>query len=227
MEINLKNVEVMIAVPCGATLNWKTVQSIVETCIGLKQEQIKFIFQMVAGCSIVEHARTQVCNTFLKSDMNTLFMIDSDMTWTFKDFIRLLALSTKMEVVSAAYPAKNDKKTFLLKGCEGTLKTNEYGCLPIGGVGLGFTAVQRKVIEQLAEKAEKVIFPWSKGERIPYIFRCDTSGGEARGEDMAFFDDCKDLGYQLWLDPEINLGHVGMKEYTGAIKDAMTMKGVS
>jgi hypothetical protein len=226
MEINLKDVKVMISIPCGPSIPWQTVQSIVETCIGLEKEKITFVFQLVAGCSIVEHARTQVCNGFLKSEMNTLFMIDSDITWSFKDFIRLLALSTKMEVVSAAYPAKNDKKYFMLKGCEGLLTTNEYGCLPIGGVGLGFTVVQRKVIEQLAEKAKKVIFPWSNGEHIPHIFRCDIDGDEARGEDMAFFDDCKDLGYQLWLDPEIDLGHVGVKEYTASIKDAMTKKGV-
>lgn len=224
MEINLKDVKVMISMPCGANVSWQTVQSIVETCIGLQKEQIEFSFQMVAGCSIVQHARTQVCNAFLKSALNTLFMIDSDISWKFKDFIRLLALSTKMEVVSAAYPAKNDKKYFMLKGCEGVLTTNEFGCLPVGGIGLGFTVVQRKVIEQLAEKSEKVIFPWSNGERIPYMFRCDIDNGEARGEDMAFFDDCKEMGYQLWLDPEINLGHVGTKEYTASIKDAMTKR---
>jgi hypothetical protein len=56
------------------------------------------------------------------------------------------------------------------------------------------------------------------------MFRCDIDGGEARGEDMAFFDDCKALGYQPWLDPEINLGHVGTKVFTAAIKDAMTKK---
>lgn len=224
MEFNLKGVKVMIAIPCGANISWQTVQSIVETCIGLQKESIEFTFQMVAGCSIVHHARTQVCNSFLKSDLNTLFMIDSDMSWTFKDFIRLLALSTEMPVVSASYPAKNDKKVFMLKGIEGVLTTNKYGCLPIGGIGLGFTCVQREVIEKLAERSEKVIFSWSNGERVPYMFRCDIDGGEARGEDMAFFDDCKEMGYQLWLDPEINLGHVGTKEYTASIKDAMKKK---
>ena len=75
MEINLKDVKVMISMPCGANVSWQTVQSIVETCIGLQKEQIEFSFQMVAGCSIVQHARTQVCNAFLKSALNTLFMI--------------------------------------------------------------------------------------------------------------------------------------------------------
>lgn len=226
MEINLNGVKVMIAIPCGANIPWQTVQSIVETCIGLQKEQIEFTFQMCAGCSIVQHARTQVCNGFLKSDMNTLFMIDSDISWKFKDFIRLLALSTKMPVVSASYPAKGDKKVFMLKGCEGVLATNEYGCLPIGGIGLGFTCVQREVIERLADKSEKVLFPWSDGEKIPYMFRCDIDGGEARGEDMAFFDDCKEMGYQLWLDPEISLGHIGTKEYTASIKDAMVKRAI-
>lgn len=224
MEINLKDVKVMITMPCGPSIPWQTVQSIVETCTGLEKEKITFVFQMVAGCSIVEHARSQGAYAFLKSSMTTLFMIDSDITWSFKNFIRLLALSTKMEVVSAAYPAKRDEKVFMLKGCDGILTSNEFGCLPIGGLGLGFTVVQRQVMERLADRAEKVIFPWSKNERIPYIFRCDIDDGEARGEDMAFFDDCKEIGYQLWLDHEIDLGHVGPKEYKGSIRDAMTKK---
>jgi hypothetical protein len=219
---NLTGIKVMIAIPCGPNLPWQTVQSLIETCCSLERGGIPYSFTMVAGCSIVEHARSNVASDFLKSDMNTLFMIDSDMAWTLKDFVRLLALSTVMEVVGAAYPAKRDDgPVFMLKGCEGSLMNNEYGCLPIGGVGLGFTVVQRKVIEQLAEKAEKVRFPWSKGEKIPYIFRCDIDNGEARGEDMAFFDDCKDLGYQLWLDPTIELGHVGTKEYRGKLQDAL------
>lgn len=223
MDFNLKDVRVMIGMPCGSnSMPWQTVHSLVQTCTGLEREAIPYELHIVAGCSIVEHARTRVGQDFLGSTMNTLFMIDADIHWEFKDFMRLLSFSTVLEVVSGAYPAKRDDgKVFMLRGAEGELKTNECGCLPVGGVGLGFTVVQRKVIEQLAAKARLVRFPWSGAERIPYLFRCDIDGEDARGEDMAFFDDCKALGYQPWLDPEITLGHIGTKEYTGSIKDAM------
>jgi hypothetical protein len=36
---------------------------------------------------------------------------------------------------------------------------------------------------------------------------------------MAFFSDIRDLGYQVNIDPNVTLGHVGPKEYRASILD--------
>lgn len=220
VEFDLGGVSVMIGIPCGPDLPWQTLQSIVETCLALRDKGIPFELKMVAGCSIVEQARSKVTHEFLSGSMNRLFMIDSDMQWKSSDFIRMLALSTKMDVVCAAYPAKRDACTFMLKWDEDALVANEYGCLPIGGVGLGFTVVHRRVIEDIASNSPHLMFP-GMDTPIPHIFRCDIENGAFRGEDMAFFADVKALGYEINLDPNVTLGHVGTKMYTGSILDAM------
>jgi hypothetical protein len=74
------------------------------------------------------------------------------------------------------------------------------------------------LIEQLANRAPVLRFP-DIPEPIPHIFRCDDSDGKARGEDMAFFSDIRDLGYQVNIDPNVTLGHVGPKEYRASILD--------
>ncbi len=56
---------------------------------------------------------------------------------------------------------------------------------------------------------------------IARIFRCDSDKGWFRGEDMAFFADVRALGYQTNLDPQIDLGHIGPKEYRGSILEAI------
>lgn len=178
---------------------------------------IPFEFEMQVGSSLVHHARSKAAWRFLQSKCNRLFWIDSDIAWKGSDFIRFLALSTKMECVCAAYPAKMDPATFFLN-VSGLVESNEYGCLPIVGAGLGFTIVQRGVIERLAEKAPKLKFP-DLPEKIPHIFRLDDDGGEARGEDMAFFADVRALGYAVNLDPTIELGHIGSKEYRATLSD--------
>ena len=66
------------------------------------------------------------------------------------------------------------------------------------------------------------VIPWSKaGDPIPSIFRCDDEGGEARGEDFAFFADVRALGYDVCLDPRALLGHVGTKNYKRSVLECI------
>lgn len=220
MEFDLAGVSVMLAIPVNRDFPWQTTQSLVETAIALKANRIEFDIQYVVGSSIVEVARSKVCDVFLKGNKSRLLMIDSDQAWKPEDVMRLLALSTRMSVVTGAYPAKKDPPTYLLAPEDGAVSSNEYGCLPLKGLGLGFTMVRRDVIQALADKAPRVIFPGSD-EPIAHLFRCDTVNGLFRGEDIAFFEDVRALGHTVWVDPTINIGHVGSKEYRGRLMDAL------
>ncbi len=220
MEFDMKNVSVMLAMPVNRDLPWQTARALVETVTALCQHGIPFEVQMVVGSSIIEVARSKVADVYLKGKMSRLMMLDSDQTWEAKDVLRMLALSTKMPVVVGAYPAKKDPPTFLLSPEEGEVLSNEWGCLPIKGIGLGFTIVRREVMEDLAALAPKVTFPESP-EPVAHIFRCDIVDGVFRGEDMAFFADIRALGHTVYMDPTITLGHVGAKEYRGAIMNAI------
>jgi hypothetical protein len=212
----------MIGIPVGnAYLPAETVNSLVETCLALNDKSVPFDMQLMSGCSIVHHARSYVGHAFLKSDKNRLFMIDADMKWKADDFVKMLALTTVMDVVCGAYPAKRDDVTFMLTDKDtDQMKANDYGCLPIHGTGLGFTVVTREVMEKLAERSPMVRFG-EHPEPRPYLFRCDTYNESARGEDMAFFADVIEMGYTINLDPKVSLSHIGMKTYTGSIMDAM------
>jgi hypothetical protein len=219
-EFDLAGVSVMLAMPVNRDLPWQTAQSLIESVNLLKDRGIPFDVQFVVGSSIIEVARSKVADAFLKSGHTRLMMLDSDQTWSAKSLLRMLALSTRMDVVVGAYPAKRDPPTFLLSPEEGAVESNEWGCIPVKGIGLGFTVVTRSVIEALAQRAPKLVFPESP-EPLPHIFRCDVVDGAFRGEDMAFFADLRALGRTVWLDPSIELGHVGAKEYRGAILDAL------
>lgn len=221
-SLSLEGVSVMIGIPVGGgMLPVDTVNSLVQTCLSLKAHGVPFELLLLGGCSIVQHARCYVGHGFLESTMNRLFMIDADIAWKPEDFMRMLALSTRMDVVCAAYPAKRDAVTFMLTDMDTErMKTNEYGCLPIHGVGLGFTVITREVMQRQAEAVPKVIFS-EHPELRPYLFRCDIHNGSARGEDIAFFADLMGLGYTVWLDPAVSLGHIGTKVYRGSIRDAL------
>jgi hypothetical protein len=131
----------------------------------------------------------------------------------------MLALSKLVDVVSATYPAKKEPPTFYINSSP-EMSMSEYGLMEIHGVGLGFTVMTREVALQLVE-GKPVRRNQVTGKEMVEVFRTDRNNGDGRGEDMAFFADIRALGHKVWLDPSIDLGHIGTKVYTGSVMDAM------
>ena len=221
MKLDIAGVSVMLAMPTHRDIPAGTVASLLATQERLHLRNIPYEVQLQVGNSLVTHARSKIAHEFLKSDKSLLFWVDSDIEWKASDFIRLCALATKMDVVGGAYPAKKDPIIFFLDPSSGgEIESNEYGCLRVGGWGMGFTVCTRRVIEVLAEKSPKLKFNGSD-EPIAHMFRCDEIDGYARGEDMAFFADIKALGFEAFLDPSVTLGHIGSKTYSASIADML------
>lgn len=222
IKISLDGLSVMVGIPAGRDLPVLTVKSLMATQVLCQQHNVSFSLGMIAGSSVVQWARDEVLDLFLKGDANRLFWIDSDMVWEPEDFMRLLALSQLRDVVCAAYPAKHDQPTFYVNwDRDAGIVLGEYGLIEVKGVGLGFTVMSRKVAEAVASKADVVTDDVSQRE-IAAVFRIGKTGGKRQGEDMAFFEDIRALGYKVWLDPAVDLGHVGSKTYRGSIRDALT-----
>jgi hypothetical protein len=219
MKLDMAGVSVMLAMPTHRDIPAGTVASLLATQERLHLRNIPYEVQLQVGNSLVTHARSKIANEFLKSDKSLLFWVDSDIEWKAEDFLRLCALATKMDVVGGAYPAKRDPIVFFLDPSSGgEIESNEYGCLKIGGWGMGFTVCTRRVMEALAERSPKLKFNGSD-EPIAHMFRCDEHDGYARGEDMAFFADIKELGFDAFIDPSVTLGHIGSKTYSASIAD--------
>ncbi len=220
MKFDMTGISVLLAMPTHRDIPPQTVVSLLGTQALLMQRGIRSTMEIQYGGSLPHHARTKLAWHFLQGEWSHLFWVDSDIVWKAEDFLRLLVLGTKLECVTGLYPCRSDPPKFFLGINETDVYTaNEYGCIPVGGLGLGFTCVQRKVIQELAAKADLTEFPDVDEGPIPYIFECGKKDGKARGEDIAFFQDIKALGYKVWMDPTINLGHMGSKEYRASISD--------
>ena len=221
IDVDMRGLSVMFGCPAGRDFHPYTVRSIIETVQACAKMGVSFTPGMVAGMSVIQWARDEVLDMFLQSDANRLFWIDSDMVWNVKDFMRLLALSTKRDIVCGAYPAKVEQPTFyVLHDQQEGMTKGEYGLFEIHGIGLGFTVMTRKACEAIAKDAPRVRDALGNKE-MAGVFRIDTVDGERRGEDMAFFADLRKLGFKVWLDPEVKLGHMGMKKYEGSISNAL------
>lgn len=220
MRIDVSGVSVYIGMPVYGRIPPHTALSLARTLQECGAQAFPVEIGM-HGRGIVHWARDMVLDGFLKSDKSKLFWIDSDMVWEPDAFFRLVALSTMRDVVSAAYPSKKDGPlTFQISGTGEAQETDDLGLFDVMGVGLGFTIMDRKVCEQVSERAVSA-HDQNSGEPLKSVFRTDIVNGIRRGEDMAFFSDIRALGHKVWLDPSITLGHVGDKCWTGRALDAM------
>lgn len=212
---------VMIGVPMGGTsIPLATCLSLIETAHICGQMGVAVTIVTRSGAHVI--SRDAVLTDFLNSDEQLLFWIDSDMAWDAADFIRLVALALipGRHIVGCGYPAKVEGATTYYANFENGQTTDELGLIKVKGLGLGFTVCSREAMVALAATKEKILDQIS-GEQQVAAFRFDTHEGQRRTEDMAFFADLTDLGYTVWLDPHVELGHVGPREWRGRMLDAL------
>lgn len=221
-EINIADVTVAIGMPVAKQTGIPpaTAMSMFQTmkASAIHGMDIVPILQR-AGSAVV--GRDRVVTTFLTAlECDKLFWIDSDVVFTPADFFKMVALSTIYPVVCAAYPAKNQPTVRFQGLWLEDMTPNEHGLIEIDGTGLGFTIVDRKVLEQLADKCSM----YENGGVDRYsMFRMEKDG-VLKTEDIVFFSDVKKLGYKVMLNPYIELGHVGEYEWRGKFINALEKK---
>lgn len=169
--------------------------------------------------ALLQGARDMVLDSFLQSGKQKLFWIDSDIVWEREAFFRLLAMSTLHDVVCAAYPVKSERNEFQIYMDLSPQEPDEYGLIKILGTGLGFAVIDRKVCEQIAAQAPRVLDQIT-GREMAAVFRVDIFEGKRRSEDIAFLADIREAGHDVWLDPTVTLGHIGDRQWNGRAADA-------
>jgi hypothetical protein len=78
--------------------------------------------------------------------------------------------------------------------------------------------VQRKVFETLQAKHPEWLYDEPKSEgntAIHSFFDFQSTPGGYIGEDFTFCDRARAEGFEVWIDPTIKLGHMGVTEYMG------------
>lgn len=185
----------MLGLPAHRDFPAATVLSLIETAQAAEAFGVELMPCIVSDCSLGAFAaRNLVAHEFLKSDCSHIFWLDSDMSWSGDDFIKLLTLNYPF--VAAAGPTKQDKPRLAIYG----------DC-----VGLCFACVHRGVMEHLAAIKPKATTNGRK--EVSQIFHCGIVDGKLVGEDILFCQDVKSLGYIINIDNSVNLGHIGTKEY--------------
>ncbi len=186
------------------------------------QHGVQVQFSNISGCSVVSRARNLIAKDFLESDCTDLFFIDSDINFDANDMFRLLAWASdpKKGIVAGIPVARKKGQVFI-----STLDTDEGGKVIMNSMGLvkakrvatAFMNIRKEVFETLRDAHPEWVYRDDRmDDKVLYSFFDFLSTPEGYiGEDYLFCDRAREKGFEVWIDPTIKLGHVGVEEFMG------------
>lgn len=175
----------------------------------------------VCGCSVVSRARNLLVQDFLETDATDLLFIDSDINFEPEDILRLMAWGTdpKKGIVAAVPRVRSVDPVYIADldhDANGDVTMNGMGLVRGTRVATAFMLIQRAVFERMiAENPEWKYWDHRSKRVVPALFDFKLTEEGYMGEDFLFCDRAREIGFEVWIDPTISLGHMGVQEYTG------------
>lgn len=207
-------------------LQWDTAQALFALGAWARENKVDLCTLGVKYCSLVTTARIRAAEKFLNSKYDKLFFLDNDIMATMEDFVKLLHLSEKYDIATAMYCVKRDKDINFPISTHIPFRYNEEdNMIYIRGAGMGFTVINRRVFEAMEPHCKK-FQDKDTGDILTDYFPVGVKGDRYVGEDISFFEFADELGFSHILDHNINLKHVGLKEYDHKITDFLVNKGI-
>jgi hypothetical protein len=219
---------VFIAMPSGrGAPDIDCVASLNGTMQDLREHGIEYSFHSIHGNCYIALVRSLMTHQFMQSECTHLFFWDDDVAGPPGALRRLL--NYDRDIIVGAYPKKvpagsPPEKAWPIALANGI--PDEEGLIESDMVATGFLLIKRNVIEAMYEKYADRVFHHKDGEGhdIVDLFPTGILEGFPKnaigkdmwwGEDYSFSVLAKRLGFQIWLDPKIQLIHAGRNVWFG------------
>ena len=207
--------KILIATPClDQKVDAYFVHSLCESIkLGIKNNlDIRCVF--LANESILPMARNELFALAYKENYDTMVFIDDDESW--KEHALIEIIQSNKDVVTLPVVNKSDTdigfNVWLNKDSE---KDPSDGYIKINKCGTGFLKLSRKVIDDLWNSNTELLF---RNKKLKNICEYTYVNGDFIGEDITLTKKIKELGYDIWLNPNYTVFHIGNKMYKGDFK---------
>lgn len=222
---------VFIAVPCyTGQLHRGTSKAILSDCLMLAQRGDMFELPDIPSGADIYDTRARIVAMFMASKATHLMMVDADVMWPGGLIPRLM--NHDVDVVAAVYPRREDPLSFercIRYATEDRVLRRDArtGLCEVAGVQGGALRMRRSVLELMLKKYENdpIAGLYERGEETfcalwdPYRI----PGTRTKlGEDYSFCQRWRDVGGKVWIDPDVMMGHVGLKVFKGCLMEHVT-----
>jgi hypothetical protein len=227
-SFNLVGRKIMIGLPAyDFKVSAKLAIALASFCVEAPKHGIQIQICNISGCSVVSRVRNLIAKDFLASDCTDLMFIDSDINFNAEDIFRLMAWNTnpKMGIVGGVPVARKKGSIYISsldQGADGEIYMNAYGLVKAKRIATAFMLIRRDVFETLRDNHPEWQYHDDRvmnghEDKICYSFFDFKSTPEGYvGEDYLFCDRAAEHGFEVWIDPTIKLGHMGVTEFEGS-----------
>jgi len=228
--VSIAGLRVAICLPCYkgvVPIDWAVAFARTQTILAMHGCQSWL--QCRSNSGLIHAVRNELVHCALEDATTThILFIDDDVIWDPNDVLKLLAYTQKPDVkfVCGMYPTRTDEPNFMMsldRDRDGILIQNPNGLLRATGVPAGFMLVKREVFEDRLVIAQCPGTVPSRGDMAGKLlvgyFDYMHEGLTSIGEDIAFCRRVVRSGISIWIDPLIELAHVGTKAYRASFKD--------
>ena len=197
--------------------------SLASFCVQAQQHGVDIQICNISGCSVVSRVRNLIAYDFLQSDCTDLMFIDSDINFEAEDIFRLMAWGSdpKKGIVAGIPVARKKGQVYIStldQDEDNNIFMDKMGLIRAKRVATAFMLIRREVFTQLKDAHPEWVYHDEKkvGDEMIAFFDFALVDGQYIGEDYLFCDRARELGFEVWIDPTIKLGHMGMNEFSGS-----------
>lgn len=212
--------KVYLAVPSTRDgVKHETMRSIFEGMVSIQNEGWAAILGESLECfAPISLARNLAIARFLHGDYDDLIFIDDDVAWQDGAMVRLL--KHPVEMVAGVYPRRFEEMSFPVRWDSSKPELwadPQTGLLEAEGVAAGFLRLTRSACEKMVKAYDATWYDQyaSPTGKAHSLFEFERRDHTQFSEDYTFCRKWRDIGGQVWVDPEITFMHIGSKSYVG------------
>ena len=187
----------MVAIPCMDTVQTEFADSL------LKLRPVGMMMHAFMPCSLIYKSRNDLGQIAIREKADYVLWLDSDMVFPTELLVDLMAdLKDGKDIVSAVCHMRRPpfRPVFYKKLRQGlTPDENEYenyddyptdGPFQVEGCGFGCILMRTEVMQTVMDKYHELFAP------LPGF-----------GEDLSFCIRARGCGFDIWVDPKVQVGH--------------------
>lgn len=187
--------KLLIAIPTNDYMHYQFVECLTKLVKRLEEDGIDYDIAY-QGATLVYVGRDKLANKAMNECYTHMLWLDSDMIFT-EDLLDDLMYSGKPFVTGIAHSRRAPHVSCIFKeiwpkvdrweGCEYPIQA-----FRIGGCGFACVLIETDIVRNVYNKNGTAFFPMRE-----------------LGEDLAFCKRATDMGYEIWAEPSVKLGHIG------------------
>jgi len=208
--------KVFVGTPCydGRADVWY-INSLLQTQRMAPEHDVEIIPIWLSYDALIQRARNDCMALAREMDCDDIIFIDSDLEWQPEWFFQLL--NHPVDVVGGTYRKKTDQQEVYvakIKDLSLIAPDPKTGLMLVDGLGTGFLRLSKRAQEWLWNNSTEYNEPETHKLRR-WIFEVVVENGNLISEDILLCRKLQQNGFDIWLDPQMTLSHIGIKKLQG------------